>query len=108
MNELSEKEQKLSVAHIEDVWRQARCLCTEKQVLLAIDRVAQQIERDLKDKNPVVICIMNGGLMFTGQLLQRLPFVLQCDYVHVTRYGLNTQGGGTELDREAQFAFEWP
>ena len=35
---------------------------------------------------------MNGGLIFTGQLLTRLLFPLEVDYVHATRYGHETNG----------------
>ena len=36
---------------------------------------------------------MNGGQVFAGQLLPRLPFALDCSYVHVRRYGHDTSGG---------------
>jgi hypoxanthine phosphoribosyltransferase len=36
---------------------------------------------------------MNGGQVFAGQLLPRLPFELDCSYVHVRRYGHGTTGG---------------
>jgi hypoxanthine phosphoribosyltransferase len=40
----------------------------------------------------VLLCVMNGGLIFTGQLLTRLVFPLEIDYVHATRYGHETNG----------------
>lgn len=62
-------------------------------VQTAIDRIASEICAVLADKNPLVLCVMTGGVIFTGQLLPRLNFPLDFDYLHVTRYGQETQGG---------------
>ena len=59
----------------------------------AVGRVAADIRDALADKNPLVLCVMTGGVIFTGQLLPRLNFPLDLDYLHVTRYGQDTQGG---------------
>jgi len=58
----------------------------------AINRMAKEITGKLKDQNPVAVCVMNGGLIFSGQLLTKLCFPLEVDYVHATRYGQNMSG----------------
>jgi len=63
------------------------------EIQATLDRLAQEITARLADRNPVVITVMNGGLVFTGQLLPRLAFQLECSYVHVRRYGAGTEGG---------------
>lgn len=70
----------------------ADLLVSESEVSKAIDRIAEEITGQLKESNPVMLCIMNGGLIFTGQLLTRLVFPLEVDYVHATRYGHETNG----------------
>ena len=62
-------------------------------VQAALDRMAGEITARLAGKNPLVITVMNGGLVFAGQLLPRLPFALEVSYVHVRRYGRETRGG---------------
>ena len=59
----------------------------------ALDRLAGEITSRLAGRNPLVITIMNGGLVFAGQLLPKLGFALECSYVHVRRYGADTEGG---------------
>lgn len=59
----------------------------------ALDRLAQEITARLAHSNPLVITVMNGGLVFAGQLLPKLAFTLECSYVHLRRYGAGTQGG---------------
>jgi hypoxanthine phosphoribosyltransferase len=43
--------------------------------------------------HPLVLSVMGGAVVFTGQLLPTLAFPLDFDYVHVSRYGNNKQGG---------------
>jgi len=62
-------------------------------VQAALDEVAARIRTQLADRNPLVLCVMAGGVIFCGQLLPRLDFPLDFDYLHATRYGADTQGG---------------
>jgi hypoxanthine phosphoribosyltransferase len=62
-------------------------------VQAALDRMAADITARLAGRNPLVVTVMNGGLVFAGQLLPRLPFALEISYVHVRRYGRETKGG---------------
>lgn len=78
------------------VFDEADCLFNEQQLVYAIKRMAVKITAELADKNPLLLCIMNGGLILAGQLLPKLPFPLQVDYMHATRYRMETSGA--ELD----------
>ncbi len=82
--------------HIEEVWQNADCIYTKEEIDAATDQMAERITQDFKGKNPLIVCIMNGGLPFTAQIMLRLPFVLQQDYLHVTRYKNKTKGSDLE------------
>jgi hypoxanthine phosphoribosyltransferase len=71
----------------------AELIHSEETVQAALAEVAGRIHKRLVDKNPLVLCVMTGGVIFTGQLLPRLDFPLDFDYLHATRYGADTQGG---------------
>lgn len=79
---------------INSVLTEADLLATQDGIEAAIGRMAEEITAELREADPVLICVMNGGLIFSGQLLTRLPFPLQVDYVHATRYGHETSGSG--------------
>lgn len=70
----------------------ARVVVSEVEIEAALGRLAQDITDRLADRRPVVIAVLQGGLIVTGHLLVRLPFALDCDYVHVGRYGHETSG----------------
>lgn len=63
------------------------------RVQATLDRMAREITDRLAGRHPLVITVLNGGLVFAGQLLPRLPFALEIGYVHVRRYGRETKGG---------------
>jgi hypoxanthine phosphoribosyltransferase len=71
-------------------------ITSDEEIDRALDAMAIDIAADLAGARPVAIAIMNGGLVFAGQLLTRLPFALDCDYIHVRRYGRLTHGGELE------------
>ncbi len=71
---------------------EADLLIGEADIVSAIERLATEITARLRESDPVVICVMNGGLIFGGQLITRLAFPLVVDYVHATRYGHETRG----------------
>ncbi len=66
---------------------------TAAEVQAALERMAVDITARLAGRNPLVVTVMNGGLVFAGQLLPKLPFALEVGYVHVRRYGRETRGG---------------
>lgn len=42
---------------------------------------------------PLVLGVMGGAVVFTGNLLPQLTFPLEFDYIHVSRYGDEDKGG---------------
>lgn len=73
--------------HVKEVSKRATELFSAKDVHGALDKMAEEISHSLHDTNPLVLCVMVGGIIPTGMLLTRLDFPLQVDYVHATRYG---------------------
>ncbi|MEJ2088104.1 MAG: hypoxanthine-guanine phosphoribosyltransferase [Gammaproteobacteria bacterium] len=71
----------------------AELLFDAETVLKAIDQLAVRLTVELADENPLLISVLNGGLAFTGALMQRLVFPLELTCLHVGRYGRDTRGG---------------
>lgn len=76
----------LGIDEARAVMETADCLYTMEEVAGACDRLADAVNRDYHDRELVVVCIMNGGLVATGLLLPRLRMPLRVDYLHATRY----------------------
>lgn len=71
---------------------ESECLFSAQQVDEAVTRMAEQISAVLAESDPLMLCIMNGGLILTGKLAPLLDFPLQIDYLHATRYRGETRG----------------
>lgn len=76
-----------------EVYKRSTRLFTTKEVEAALERMAMNIHQTLHDKNPIILCVMIGGLVPMGNLLPLLDFPLEVDYIHATRYRGETTGG---------------
>lgn len=76
-----------------EILQGAEMLYSAEQVQKALHGVALQIEAQLSEQYPLVLSVMGGAVIFSGQLLPLLRFPLDFDYVHVSRYGDARHGG---------------
>jgi hypoxanthine phosphoribosyltransferase len=76
-----------------EVLREADVVCSEVAVQQALERLAGEIAERLRDRYPLVLSVMGGSVVFSGQLLPLLRFPLEFDYLHATRYDGTTRGG---------------
>ncbi|MCX7114673.1 MAG: hypoxanthine-guanine phosphoribosyltransferase [Gammaproteobacteria bacterium] len=77
---------------IQDVLAKSTSLYTNDDINLALDRMAKDMTTQLHDKNPVFLCVLVGGIVPIGNLLTRLHFPLELDYIHATRYQSGIEG----------------
>lgn len=74
----------------------AELIYDEAQVQQAVRQMAAQLNQHFKTGTPqfpLVLGVMGGAVVFTGQLLPQLDFPLEFDYIHVSRYGDKDHGG---------------
>jgi len=77
---------------IEQVQKNAQLLHSEAEVEAAIDVMAEKINASLASLNPIILCVMNGGIVTAGKLMTKLNFPLTLDAINVSRYGNETSG----------------
>jgi hypoxanthine phosphoribosyltransferase len=70
-------------------------LYSRHEIETALDRMAADIGQALGDADPLLLCVMTGGLVPASELFTRLEFPVQLDYLHATRY--EGTRGGSEL-----------
>lgn len=79
-----------------EVLRRADCLYTAAAVEAKLDELAAAVTQRLGHADPIVVCVLSGGMVPFGLLLPRLRFPFRIDYVHATRYGQQLHGGELE------------
>ena len=70
----------------------ADLLFTQAQVEAAVTRMAGEITASLGEAFPILLSVMGGAAVFTGQLLPQLRFPLEFGAIEVTRYNNDIQG----------------
>ncbi|ASV29417.1 adenylate kinase [Maribacter cobaltidurans] len=66
---------------------------TEKQILEAIQRMAQEIAVDYKDESPIFVGVLNGAFMFVSDFLKAYPHPCEVSFVKLSSYhGLTSTG----------------
>mgnify|MGYP003412835246 FL=1 len=66
-----------------------------EKIMTAIDEVAVKINKDFEGCTdvPILLCVLNGSIMFMGELMKRLNFNCQTVSIKLTSYeGTNTTG----------------
>ncbi|WP_198118660.1 hypoxanthine-guanine phosphoribosyltransferase [Massilia rhizosphaerae] len=85
-------------------YNRARALLANAEEIVSADKVQaavrnvaevlnQRFDNDEAGDFPLVLGVMGGAVVFTGNLLPQLTFPLEFDYIHVTRYGDLDRGG---------------
>ena len=66
-----------------------------EKISAAIDNVAEQINKDFEgcEDIPILLCVLNGSIMFTAELMKRINFNCQIVSTKLTSYvGTETTG----------------
>src|SRR3982751_679341 len=83
-------------------WRKEveRVLITEEQIARRIRKLSSGIERDFRDREMVVVSLLNGTVMFLADLIRYLSLPLRLDFIGVSSYGTGTKSGELVFTKE--------
>lgn len=69
-----------------------------EQIQTAIKKVATEINRDLHDKEPIFIAVLNGSFMFVGELMKEIDIECEITFVRFSSYqGVSSTNNVKEL-----------
>lgn len=71
-----------------------RILITKEEISEKVKYLANQLGRAYEGKNPLILCILKGSLIFTADLVRELDFPCTIDFMQVSSYanGAETTG----------------
>jgi len=83
-------------------WRKEveRVLITDKMLARRIAALGRDIERDFQNREMVVVSLLNGTVMFIGDLIRHLSHPLRLDFMGVSSYGKGTESGDLVFTKE--------
>lgn len=69
-----------------------------EQIEIAVNKIAEQINKDLEGKNPLFLIVLNGAFMFAADLLKKVNIPCQISFVKLSSYiGTRTTSAVREL-----------
>ena len=78
--------------------KQFKTFIPEADILKEVARVADEINRDLADDNPLFISVLNGSFMFASDLMKYLAIPCEISFVKLASYeGTSSTGKVKEL-----------
>lgn len=70
----------------------------EVEILAAVSKVAEAINHDIADKNPLFLCVLNGAFMFAADLMKNVNIPCEITFIKLSSYeGLYTTGAVKEI-----------
>ena len=72
----------------------AEILLTQEEIQAKVLELAQQITRDYKDKNLLLLGTLKGAVPFIGDLARSIELPLEIDYMAISSYGNSRQSSG--------------
>lgn len=69
-------------------------LFTEEQIQAKVKELAEKIKHDYRDKNPVLVGVLNGAFVFLADLMRHLDLTCTVDFVSWSSYGKDTSSSG--------------
>jgi hypoxanthine phosphoribosyltransferase len=61
-------------------------LFPRQEIEAAVNRLAEEITREYRSKNPLILGVLKGAFIFTADLVRRLNFPLEIDFVTLSSY----------------------
>jgi len=62
-------------------------LISRQQIDQRVHELGERITRDYRDKNPILMIVLNGGFMFGADLLRAIDTPVEVDFIKISSYG---------------------
>ena len=97
---------KLTAKELQDVKENSDLIFSASQIKAAVEAMGLELESKIKDKNAIIVCVMNGGITLTADLSRSMDCDVRFDYIQVARYRDKTVGGSLHWLKEPQLPLE--
>ncbi|WP_019123143.1 hypoxanthine phosphoribosyltransferase [Brevibacillus massiliensis] len=69
-------------------------LLTERQIADKVQELGKQLSDEYRGKNPLVICVLKGAVVFMADLIRQIDIPCEMDFMAVSSYGNSTESTG--------------
>ena len=69
-------------------------LYSQEDIKAVAEKLGQEITKDYEGKNPIVICVLKGAILFMADIARAIKTFLELDFMDVSSYGDATMSSG--------------
>lgn len=69
-------------------------LISEEELRRKVNALGAQLAKEYQGKNPTMVCILKGAVVFFADLIRAMPIELSMDFMAVSSYGNGTRSTG--------------
>jgi len=91
---------------LQEIKENSDLIFSASQIKTAVEKMGLEMEARIQHKNAILLCVMNGGIIVTSDLLRCMDCDVRLDYLQVARYRDKTVGGSLHWLKEPQFSME--
>ena len=63
-----------------------KVLYSAEDIQKTIGKLADQLSEEYKDKDPLILCVLTGAVLFTVDLIEKMDLMAQMDFIDVSTY----------------------
>lgn len=71
-----------------------KVLITREEIKAAVKSLGERITRDYAGKEPLMVCILKGAVMFYNDLIREIDLPLTMEFMSISSYGNSTKTSG--------------
>jgi hypoxanthine phosphoribosyltransferase len=71
-----------------------KVLYPRQEIEATVTRLAAEITREYQTRNPLILGVLKGSFIFMSDLVRRLEFPLETDFIQLSSYGRSTDSSG--------------
>lgn len=71
-----------------------KILITKEQLDSRIREIAAELDKEYAGRNPLMVCILKGAVMFFSDLTRAMTIPLAIDFMAISSYGAGTRSSG--------------
>lgn len=80
--------------------KEIKTLFNQKQIEKRLDELAKQIEKDYKNKEITILCVLKGACFFAVDLTKRIKNNMTFEFIELSSYGNSTTSSGTVKNKK--------
>jgi len=71
-----------------------KILLSEEEIADKVQELGKTLAAEYRDKNPLVICVLKGAVVFMADLIRHMDIPCEMDFMAVSSYGSGTESSG--------------